>query len=399
MKPPVATTEAMPPPEPTLWESVRALPGPVWVVCIGTFVNKFGTFVVPFLTLYLTRRGFSLGDAGLALAGYGVGNVGASVLGGLLADRFGRRKTIVLSMVGGAAAMLLLSTAESLPALVAFSVFAGLAAELYRPAGTALIIDLTEPGQRVVAFATFRTCLNAGWAFGPATAGLLARYSYNYLFIGEAVTCLLYGAIAWSFLPKGVQGVQMGANLAQAFRVAVRDRVFLQMLASYLGVGFLLFQMSSTFGAHVLDVGFDERLYGILLGLNGVLVVIFELPLTRFTTRFRDRHVMAFGYLLFGVGFALFALPGGLVSVLVAGVVIFTLGEILSMPTASAYTAKLAPPDMRGRYMGIVGLMWSGSMVLAPVVGFHLYGLGGTVLWLACLVIGIATASLVARLP
>ena len=107
--------------EPTLLGSLRALPRTAWVLFAGTFINRFGGFVVPFLTLYLTSQGYSLTAAGLAVSAYGAGNLFASLVGGHLADRLGRRETIVLSMFCAAAAMLLLSQAHALPVIVALA--------------------------------------------------------------------------------------------------------------------------------------------------------------------------------------------------------------------------------------------------------------------------------------
>src|ERR1700753_4260564 len=100
--------------QPPLLMRLRALPRPAWILFIGTFLNKFGTFVVPFLTLYLTTRGYSVGQAGLAVAAYGVGTLSASLLGGYLTDQLGRRRTIVLSMFIGAVMMMALSQARAL---------------------------------------------------------------------------------------------------------------------------------------------------------------------------------------------------------------------------------------------------------------------------------------------
>ena len=111
--------------EPTLFGSLRALPRAAWVLFAGTFINRFGGFVVPFLTLYLTGQGYSVTAAGLAVSAYGAGNLFASLVGGHLADRLGRRETIVLSMFGAAAAMLLLSQAHALPLIVGADVFHG----------------------------------------------------------------------------------------------------------------------------------------------------------------------------------------------------------------------------------------------------------------------------------
>src|SRR5262249_17442075 len=115
----------------TLAESLRALPRGAWILFIGTFLNKFGTFVMPFLAIYMTGLGYSAAQSGLAIGSYGVGTLGACLLGGYLADRFGRRKTIVLSMFSAAVAMLCLSQARSLAMIILFSGLAGLVCELY----------------------------------------------------------------------------------------------------------------------------------------------------------------------------------------------------------------------------------------------------------------------------
>jgi MFS family permease len=182
-----------------------ALPRPVWILCLGTFVNKFGAFVVPFLVLYMKREGYTNGDTALALMAYGTGTLVASALGGYLADRIGRRNTIAFSMVCAAISMVMLSQARTLGSLVALSGFAGMAGEFYRPACGALLADLVPAGQRVTAYAAYRLALNAGWAFGPATAGFLAGHSYYWLFIGDAITSAAFGLVALLALPHGLR--------------------------------------------------------------------------------------------------------------------------------------------------------------------------------------------------
>ena len=379
-------------------QSIRAFPAPVWVLFAGMFVNKFGTFVVPFFTLYLTGKGYSLSDAGITLAAYGVGNFIASGYGGYLADRIGRRKTIVLSMAGGAACMLSLAAADTFITLVVLAAFAGFTAELYRPAASALVIDLVPSEHRVTAFAVYRLCFNAGWAFGPAAAGLLAKHSYLYLFIGEALTCAIFGVIAWFFLPRGVLASPASYGWGAAFHAIRNDRVFLLMLSTYLAIGFVFFQMMSSYGAFTKSLGFDERIYGFLLALNGVIIVLFELPLTVVTRKLHPARVLAVGYGLVGIGafLTMFAttIPG-----LAACCVIFTLGEIISMPIAVAYVSQLAPDDMRGRYMGAVGLTWATGLTLAPMIGLRLLEADAAFLWGVCGALGLAAALVALRLP
>src|SRR5438552_19194577 len=126
--------------------NVRALPPAAWILFGGTFINRFGTFVIPFLVLYLTRTGYSIAQAGIAVGAYGGGHVMASMLGGHLADRIGRRNTIILSMFASAAAMMALSQARSFVPILILACLAGTAAEMYRPASNALIVDLVGRG-------------------------------------------------------------------------------------------------------------------------------------------------------------------------------------------------------------------------------------------------------------
>src|ERR1041384_2424415 len=163
----------------SLRENLRALPRAAWILFFGMFLNKFGTFVLPFLAIYMTRLGYTNTQAGTAYGAYGMGTLAACLLGGYLADQLGRRKTIVLSMFSGALMMLCLSQARSFASIVVLAGAVGLAGELYRPASSALLADLVPAGQRVTAFAAYRMSFNAGWAFGPATAGLLAKHSFT----------------------------------------------------------------------------------------------------------------------------------------------------------------------------------------------------------------------------
>jgi MFS family permease len=131
--------------------NLRGLPRPLWILVGGAFINRFGTFVLPFLVLYLTRQGFSEAEAGLTLSAYGIGTFAASFIGGHLADRIGRRATIAISMVSSAAAVLTLSQSHSLPALIAVTLCAGICADIFRPAASALVVDLCAPDQLLTA--------------------------------------------------------------------------------------------------------------------------------------------------------------------------------------------------------------------------------------------------------
>ncbi|HZM04603.1 MAG TPA: MFS transporter [Candidatus Saccharimonadales bacterium] len=380
--------------EPTLLSRLKALPRPAWILFLGTFLNKFGTFVLPFLTLYLTQRGFTLNDAGLAISAYGVGGLMASVLGGHLADAIGRRKTIALSMFSVAAAMLLLSQSRSLPAIVAATWLAALTGEMYRPASSALLADLVPPELRVTAYSAYRMAFNAGFAFGPATAGLLASRGYLWLFVGDAATSVLFGLIALAALPRGLRIRRQETGWRSDIKTLASDRKFLRVLGGAFVIALVFLQISSTFSLQVTQSGFPAATYGLMLSLNGVLVVFCELPLTSLTRRFPSRVVMGVGYLLIGAGFSLNAFAHS-IPVLVACVVLFTFGEMVAMPVSTAYVAELAPTPLRGCYMGMYGLTWSAALIAAPQMGLRLFGVSPTALWLTCGALAILAAAII----
>jgi MFS family permease len=378
---------------PTLFTSLRALPPVAWILFFGTFLNKFGSFVIPFLAIYLTSKGYSFVDAGIAIGAYGVGNVVATILGGYLADHMGRRKTIALSMFSGAAAMMLLSQASSFPAILVLAALAGLACEFYRPASSALLADLVPASERVTAYSAYRMFLNAGFAFGPATAGFIAGHGFFWLFAGDAGTSVLFGIVALVALPQVAHPPENRVGWLDSARTLVTDRRLHRVLLAAFGVALIFCQMTSTFGVAITHAGLSTNAYGALLSLNGILIVLFELPLTTVTRHFRPMAVIAFGYLVVAVGFGLTAFAQSLAGFAVC-IAIFTFGEMASMPVASAYIAGLSPHNMRGRYMGSYGLTWTLAQVVGPALGMSLFGSSPSGFWLVSALVGVASAAI-----
>ncbi len=378
----------------SLLARLRLLPRAAWVLFLGTFLNKFWTFVIPFLTLYLTQRGFSLNDAGLAMSAYGLGGLIASALGGHLADVIGRRKTIAISMFSVAAAMVMLSQSNSLPAIILSTFLAALTGELYRPASSALLADLVPSNQRVTAYSAYRMAFNAGFAFGPATAGFLAARGYFWLFAGDAATSVLFGVIALIALPRGKPIQREHGGWAEDFKSLSGDRRFLRVLGAAFLLAIVFLQISSTFGLHVTRQGFTTSTYGLILSLNGALVVLCELPLTSWTRKLPSRLVMFVGYLIIGAGFTLIAFAHT-AQALVGCLVIFTRGEMVTMPVSSAYVAGLAPAHLRGRYMGVYSLPWSAALIVAPQIGLRLFAISPYALWLSCGALAVIAAAII----
>jgi MFS family permease len=377
----------------TLRQGIRTLPRPVWILCAGSFVNRFGSFVAVFLVLYLRSEGYSIAAAGLVVSFYGVGNVAAAGVGGWVADRLGRKNAIALSMFSSAATLMLLSQARWLPLIVVLTALAGLTGEMYRPASAALLTDLTPAGDRIPAFALNRLAINAGFAVGPATAGFLAEESFFLVFVGDALTSAVFGVIALVALPEGVRVRRGDERRGEAIRTIVRDHAFLLFLVSSVLGAFVYFQAQTTFPLHVRESGLTDSDYGLLISLNGLAIVFLELPIVAISRRFPYRPVLMLGSLLVGLGFALNAIANDLPA-LALTVLIWTLGEIVYAPVASAYVADLAPEHLRGRYQGAWGLTWGLAFVLAPGLGAAIFAWSPDGLWLTCGLLGLVAALL-----
>jgi MFS family permease len=377
----------------TLRAGIRSLPGPVWILCAGSFVNRFGSFVAVFLVLYLREKGYSIAEAGFVVSLYGAGNVMAAAVGGLVADRLGRRNAIAISMFSSAATLLALSQADEIALIGALTVLAGLTGEMYRPASAALLADLVPAGQRLPAFALNRLAINLGFAAGPAIAGLLADRSFTYLFVGDALTSIVFGVLALAALPEGVRTRRGDERRGEGIRTIARDRAFLFFLVSSILGAFVYFQANATFPLQITESGFSNADYGLLISLNGLAIVVLELPLTSITQRTPTIPTLALGSLLVGLGFALNAWAETLAAFAVT-VFIWTIGEIVYAPVASAYVADIAPTHLRGRYQGAWDLTWGLAFMLGPGLGAAFFAWHGDAFWLFCGVLGVLSAGL-----
>jgi len=226
----------------------------------------------------------------------------------------------------------------------------------------------------------------------------LAKYSFTWLFIGDAATSVLYGLVAFFALPAGLHQTRAESSLRETLRVVRRDRRFRQVLCGSLVIGLVFVQVLSTMSLEITRSGFSAAIYGMMISLNGVLVVLCELPLTVITKRFPTRRIMALGFLLIGFGFASNVLVRTL-PLLALTTVLFTLGEMIAMPVAAAYVADLAPAHQRGVYMGAYGLVWSLAFVCGPSLGLLLYSVSPTAVWALCGVLGLGAASIILAEP
>jgi MFS family permease len=378
---------------------IGRFPRPVRLLIGGTLVNKLGTFIVPYLTLVLLRD-FHMREAEAArlLFAFGVGSVVSILAGGFVTDRFGRRRTLLVSLFGSgvlAVAMSLVpSTAAFVPLLVAF----GFIADLYRPAAASMIGDLLPSSDRASGFAGMRMAVNIGWASGTALGGILADWNWRLLFLGDGFTTLAFGALVYlaipetrptTVVPAPVPPSSWEGRLAGARPVfgrgptnPLRDGVFVATTLA----GFLL---TMIFCSHLTvlpltvtqSAGYPAVVFGLLASVNGVLIAFFEISITARLAGFRRLRLAALGSLLVATGFGMIGLVMHWAWFLLA-VVVFTAGEILSSPQAMAFIADWAPPEARGRYLSFYQAMWSVAFAVNPAIALPLHAaLGERAFW------------------
>lgn len=391
-----------PPASTSLYSDLRSLPRAFWVLVVGTFINRFGSFVYPFLTIFLTRQGMSLSEIGAVIAGYGGGGLLASLIGGWFADRYGRRNTIVAGTLANATCVFALYYAHALPELVLLTMCAGISGGFYQPAANALVADLIPENLRLAAYAVLRQAANAGFAFGTAAGGFLVSHSTFWLFAGDAITTASYGILALMLLPHGLRHTSTQSRWTEAIARIKRDGRFWAVYAAQFLCALIFSQFASSYALEVarrgLHIGnlLPEQIYGTLIGWNGFMVLLVELPLTRLTQRYDARRAMCLGYVLIGLGFAMNAWSGGFLGLFI-GMTIFTLGETLALPMVSTWVAHLAPEPMRGRYIGALSTSWAGASMIGPWLGLQVYGFSPTALWFGCAGLGAVAAFTMAR--
>ncbi|MCE9577949.1 MAG: MFS transporter [Deltaproteobacteria bacterium] len=371
------------------------LPRLYWTLWWGTLINRAGGFVGPLLTFYLTgERGLSLSLAGVIVALYGVGQVGASLVGGVLADRLGRRATLLLSLGGGAASMLALGFARAPSAIAVLVVVQGFTGELYRPAVAALIADIVPPVDRMLAYGLQYWAVNLGFSAAPVIAGLLARASFTLVFIGDAITTLVYGSIVLARVPETRPAAPPPGTATVRLADVLSDRVFMTLVGIAFLTALVPFQSSFALSAYMAGQGYSAAEYGAVLAVNGVLIILFQPILIGPLTRRDPSRVLAASALIMGVGFALHDVAIVL-ALHLAAVAVWSIGEIFATSVFGTLVAACAPAEARGRYQGVFSMSWGAASAIGPIAGARvLEDLGSHALWLGCAGVGAISAAL-----
>ncbi|WP_018540125.1 MULTISPECIES: MFS transporter [unclassified Streptomyces] len=393
-------------------ESVSGLPRQFWWLWTSTLVNRLGSFVATFLALYLTvERGYSASYAGLVGALYGLGGVISSVGAGVLTDRLGRRPTMLIAQLSTAAFVALLGFMTDPVAIAVVAGLVGMATNASRPAVQAMMADIVAPEDRVRAFSLNYWAINLGFAFSSTAAGLIAEHGYLALFLGESALVLACALVVFCKLPESRPeaggAADAPAEAAGAARISMltvlRDGRFMTVVGLNLLLALLFQQAYVSMPVSMGRAGFSSADFGVVIAANGVLIVLLQIPVTRFIEHRSPAVLLVGSALLAGYGFGMTALAGS-VAMHVVAVAVWTLGEIINSPTQMGLVVRLSPLHGRGRYQGMYSLSWSVASLAAPLLGGTVIDhYGADALWAGCAVVGTVAAAgyglLLRRLP
>ena len=382
-----------------IWRSLKGLPRDLWILSAASLINRAGTMVLPFLVLYLTReQGWSAPRAGLALAVYGAGSIIAAPLAGRLSDRIGPLPIMRWSLILTGLLLLAYPFVSGFAGVIAITLAWAIVSEAFRPASLALIADIVTPEQRKPAYALTRLAINLGMSVGPAAAGFIAAKSFSLIFVVDAITTIIAGLVLFYTPLESVRHVPQGGAsdsiVAQLRRLLVLDdRRYLLFLGALFLTGVVFFQHEGALPLFLVeDLGLSPAFYGMLFTVNTLMIVFMEVPLNAATWHWPHRRALAIGAFLFAAGSGVFAFATG-PAVIVTGVVIWTVGEMMLFPQASAYVAEIAPPHRRGEYMGAYSLSFSLAFAFAPWAGTATFAAFGAVtLWVGVFIVGCISA-------
>ncbi len=383
-------------------------PSQFWILILGMFIDRVGgALLFPFFSLYITHKfGVGMTTVGIVFGIFSISSVVGNTLGGALADHIGRKGMVLFGLVASATSSLLMGSVDSLDLFMIIAVFVGTLSDIGHPATQAMVADLLSEEQRADGFGLLRVVANLAVAIGPAIGGLLAARSYLLLFVCDAITSLITAGIVLLILretrpPRLSQAAERPSFLQTfgGYGVVLRDLAFVSFMAACMLMTIAYIQMYSTLSVYLRDVhDIPEQGFGYIISLNAAMVVLFQFAITR---RLKGRPpllMMMAGSLLYAFGLSMYGWSSSY-SYFVIAMVIITLGEMIAVPVTQAFVARLAPPDMRGRYMAVFGLAWIIPSAIGPLLaGLIMDNISPNWVWYAAGLLGLVAAGAFATL-
>lgn len=357
-----------------------------WYLCLVMLINRSGTMVIPFMTIYCVHvLNFTVIDAGYIMASFGAGSILGAFIGGKVSDKIGFYDLQIAALFSGGILFMFLGYQHTFPTLLAGAFILSFCNESFRPANSSAIAYYSSPENKTRSYSLNRLAINLGWAVGGALGGLLASYSYHSLFWVDGCTNIVAAIMLLKLIPRsGILKPSKEKAAETNSSSAYHDKTYLfftVLVVLFATCFFQLFTMQPLFYKTVWQ--FSERLIGFLMALNGILIVIIEMVLIHRIEGKRDAlYYITIGVILVGLGFVtLNLMPPSILAGLVV-VLFITFGEMMAMPFMNSFWISRTNPHNRGEYAALYTMAWSTAQVLAPTLGSQLILSGGySLLW------------------
>ncbi len=367
----------------------------IWLLSIVMLINRCGTMVLAFMTLYCNHLGFTVKQGGLVVAIYGIGAGIGALIGGKISDRFGFYYTQFTSLIAGGIMFIVLGQMTTYVSICICTFFLSLINESFRPANATAIAHYSSVENRTQSYSLARLAVNLGWGIGSALGGFLASINYHLLFWVDGLTNIAAAFMLLAILPKVSKEQQLkitpNEEIPNQLRSPYRDKKFLYFLGFQLFFAACFFQMFTN-----MPLFFKEGLHltefdiGVIMAANGVIIALFEMVIVyKLEGKRSYLTLISYGSILMGISFLCLNVPlaNGFVIASFA-VFVITIAEMISMPFMNSFYIGRSSENTRGQYAGMYTFTWSAAQVLGSFVGAALaYSFGFINLWfIICLV-------------
>lgn len=345
-----------------------------WLLSLIMLINRSGTMVIPFMTLYLTspEMGYSVGEAGIVFGLFGAGAFSGAWLGGRLTDKIGFYPVQLIALSGGGILFMVLGQMNTYPLICLFTYLLSFVNEAFRPANSTAIAFYSKEENRTRSYALNRLAINLGWAVGSGLGGFLANINYELLFWVDGCTNIGAAVLMWLVLkPVAYKPSVKTSKENVVIRSAYRDKVYLIFAAITLLFASCFFQLFNNLPLFFeKEMHFSKPFIGILMGANGVIIALLEMVLIyKLEGRRQNIVYITTGVFIVGLSFLLLNAPGPATIVASGMILLVTLGEILSMPFMNSYWIARTQPSNRGQYAALYTMAWSAAQTLGPMGG------------------------------
>lgn len=384
-------------------DNFKDFPREVWILTLITFINRAGTMVIPFLSKYMKENlHFSYSQIGWVMVFFGIGSIVGTWLSGKLSDKIGFYKVMVFSLFASGIVFILLHYATTFEELCVGILVLTTIADMFRPAMLVCLKTVTTKEKRASAYSLTRAAVNLGFLFGPVLGGLIIMQSgYEYIFYADGATCILAIIVFMIFVREKQLPIKTAAERALPKNVLVmKDKPFMLHLVICLITGILFFQIFTTLPLyHKEQFNMSEFDSGLLLSLNGLLLLLFELPIVNYVSRnkINNHRVIFIGLVLMATSFLFLLYPWE--GMLIPMMLFMTCGVMLTFPFANSFAMERSYEQRDGKYMAAFTMSYSFAHILSAKTGMEIIQNSGyETNWIFMSILGVVGSLLVFKL-